>query len=80
MPTPPTIDAARMDKAEAVIEAYLEHVNTRGRSRETGPVEIESLVHASDVLARQLMDCVSNDRALEDVLYEVCVGEGKCRE
>ena len=36
-----------------------------------GTTSVENLVHATDALAQQLMDCVAHDRALEDVLYEV---------
>ena len=60
-----------MDKAEAVISAYLTHIEQRGKPRCPEDAPVESLVHASDALAQQLMECVSHDRALEDVLYEV---------
>jgi len=61
-----------MDTAESVITAYLTHIENRGKPQDpTDAPQVESLVHASDALAQQLMDCVSQDRAIEDVLYEV---------
>lgn len=60
-----------MDQAEAVICEYLEHLEERAKPRGVDAPQVETLVHASDSLAQQLMDCVSHDRALEDVLYEV---------
>ena len=61
-----------MDKAESVISTYLAHVEARAQPVEPQDAPaLETLVHASDALAQQLMDCVSQDRALEDVLYEV---------
>ena len=62
---------SRLDQADAVICAYLQHLDERDQPRGSEAAEVETLVHASDALAQQLMDCVSHDRALEDVLYEV---------
>jgi hypothetical protein len=61
----------RMDQADAVICTYLDHLEERTKPRGEDAPQVETLVHTSDSLAQQLMDCVSHDRALEDVLYEV---------
>ena len=68
----------RMDQAEAVICAYLEHLEERAKPRGEDAPQVETLVHASDCLAQQLMDCVSHDRALEDVLYEASRADVLC--
>jgi len=49
-----------MDKAETVIETYLAHVEERDKPKDAAQAPaLESLVHASDALAQQLMECVS---------------------
>ena len=68
---------ASMDEAGATIATFVQKVESqRAAVAEKAP---ETMVHASDALAQQLMECISHDRALEDVLYELdcSLGDGK---
>ena len=57
---------SRLDAADKTVNGYL-------KKREEEPVPpAEELVTASDPMAKQLMECVAQDKAIEDTLYHVC--------
>jgi len=55
----------QLDAADKTVNAYL-------KKRQEEPVPpAEDLVAASDSMATQLMECVAQDKAIEDALYHV---------